>query len=331
MAGVSNMALERMLVLAVGFLLDACFGDPLWMPHPVVFLGRAISALEKGLRRLFPRTAGGELAAGTVLAVLLPVGTFAVVFLLLWLVSLIHPLVRAALECFLCYQILATKSLRAAAMEVLDALRAGPIEAARQAVGRIVGRDTSALTRPEIIRATVETVAENTSDGVVAPMFFFLLGGAPLALAYKAVNTMDSMIGYKNERYLYFGRAVARLDDAANFIPARITALLMLAAARFGFDARGALHIWRRDRKNHASPNAGQPEAACAGALGVQLGGDAVYFGQRVQKPTLGDALRPLADDDIGGAVRLMNRTAVLWLVICCVVLLLVHLLVILI
>lgn len=307
----------RLAALAIGFALDALFGDPLWMPHPVVAMGKAISLLEKGLRRLFPAGKRGQLAAGAVLAAVLPLLAFGFGFGLVRLAGLLHPLLGLAVEGFLCYQLLAAKALKQAGMLVYRALAAGDLAAARAAVGRVVGRDTGALSEGEVIRATVETVAENTSDGVVAPMLFFALGGAPLAMAYKAVNTMDSMVGYKNERYLYFGRAAARLDDAANYIPARLTALLMLAACGGGQRAARARAVWRRDRRNHQSPNAGHPEAACAGALGVQLGGGASYFGQRVEKPTLGEALRPLAAQDIPAACALMGRTALLCLGLC--------------
>ncbi len=186
--------------------------------------------------------------------------------------------------------------------------------AARQAVGRIVGRDTEALTREGVIRAAVETVAENASDGVIAPLFYMMLGGAPLALTYKAVNTMDSMVGYKNERYLHFGRAAAKLDDAANCLPSRIAALLWVAAAALtGNDAKGAWRIWRRDRRNHASPNSAQTESACAGALGVQLAGPATYFGQYYDKPTIGDATRPIEPEDILRANRMRCAWPVCW------------------
>lgn len=310
--------MERALALAIGFLLDVCFGDPLRALHPVVLMGKGISLCETGLRGLFPQTPHGELAAGAVMTALLPLTAFFAAWGLLALAGWVHPLLRFALSCFFCWQALACKCLRAAAMQVYRALLSGDIAAARQAVGGIVGRDTAALDEAEITRATVETVAENTSDGVVAPLFFFALGGAPLALAYKAVNTVDSMVGYKNERYLYFGRAAAKLDDAANWLPARLTGLLMALAAFFGFDGPGALRVWRRDRKNHTSPNAGQPEAACAGALGVQLGGDSVYFGAPVHKPTLGDATRPLAAADIPRACRLMVLTSALAALLCC-------------
>ena len=192
------------------------------------------------------------------------------------------------------------------------------LPAARKAVGRIVGRDTECLTAEGVTKAAIETVAENFSDGVAAPMLYMFLGGAPLAMVYKSINTMDSMVGYKNERYLYFGRAAAKLDDAANYIPARISALCWVAAAALtGRDWRGAWHIWRRDRRRHASPNSGQTEAACAGSLGIQLNGPAWYFGQLHEKPFVGDPLRPVEPGDILRAIRMMGAGSVLLLVLC--------------
>ena len=201
--------------LLLGYGLDLLFGDPHWLPHPVVLMGKCIAGLEKGLRRLLPDTPGGQLAGGAVLALVLPLGSFGLAYLLLWCCGLVHPGFRLAVESFLCYQVLATKSLRVESMKVYWELEKGDLPAARQAVGRIVGRDTQALTAEGVTKAAVETVAENTGDGVVAPMVFLALGGAPLGLLYKAINTMDSMVGYRNERYLYFGRVPARLDDAA--------------------------------------------------------------------------------------------------------------------
>lgn len=247
------------------------------------------------LRRAFPKTPRGELAAGAVLAALLPLGTLGLAAGALWLCGLAHPALRFALEAVWCWQALAMRGLRDESRNVYRALTGGTLEQARAAVARIVGRDTAALSAGGVTKAAVETVAENFADGVAAPMFYMLLGGAPLALCYKAVNTMDSMVGYKNERYLYFGRAAAKLDDAANYLPARMAALLLAgAAALTGQNARGALRIGRRDRRSHASPNSAQTEAVMAGALGVQLAGPASYFGKLYEKPTIGDALRPV-------------------------------------
>ena len=200
---------------------------------------------------------------------------------------------------------------------VYKELAKGDLPAARRAVARIVGRDTENLTAEGVTKAAVETVAENASDGVIAPLFYMLIGGAPLALTYKAINTMDSMLGYKNKKYLYFGRCAAKLDDAANWLPSRLAALFWVAAAALtGSSAKGAWRIWRRDRHNHASPNSAQTESACAGALGVQLAGPAYYFGAYYDKPTIGDALRPIEPEDILRADRMMYTESVLALII---------------
>lgn len=290
-----------------GFVLDAIFGDPAWLPHPVVLMGKAITALEKRLRAQFPQTPQGELCGGAVLAAVLPVGTFLITALVCRLAAALHPLAGLAVQMFWCAQALAAKGLVQESRNVYKELQKQDLPAARKAVARIVGRDTQNLTAEGVTKAAVETVAENASDGVIAPLLYMLLGGAPLALTYKAINTMDSMLGYKNEKYLYFGRIPAKLDDVANYIPSRLAALLWVAAAAFtGNDAKGAWRIWRRDRRNHASPNSAQTESACAGALGVQLAGPAYYFGEYYDKPTIGDALRPIEPEDILRANRMM-------------------------
>ena len=296
-----------------GLLLDLLFGDPRWMPHPVVAMGKMITGLEKALRKRFGKAPRGELCAGACLAVFLPVFWFAVPALCLWGLGLLHPLLRFFLHAFWCWQVLALHDLRKESMAVYERLRAGDLPGARRAVSYIVGRETAQLSAEGVTKAAVETVAENTSDGVVAPLLFLAIGGAPLGLAYKAINTMDSMIGYKTPRYLFFGRAAAKLDDAANFVPARLTALLMiLCCAAPGFSMRGAFHVWRRDRFHQPSPNAGQAEAACAGGLGVQLGGPARYFGVAVEKKTIGDALRPITPEEIRRANVLLYGTSLL-------------------
>ena len=242
-----------------GFLLDAVFGDPAWLPHPVVLMGRCITALENHLRTALPKTPQGELVGGGVVAVVLPLGTLAVTGLACHLAAALHPALGLALQMFWCAQALAAKGLVQESRNVYRELVKGDLPAARRAVARIVGRDTQALTAEGVTKAAVETVAENASDGVIAPLFYMLIGGAPLALTYKAINTMDSMLGYKNEKYLYFGRCAAKLDDAANWLPSRLAALLWVAAAALtGNSARGAWRIWRRDRHNHASPNSAQ-------------------------------------------------------------------------
>lgn len=292
-----------------GFVLDLLLGDPerLSAFHPVVWMGRAITAWEQRLRAHFPRTPQGELQAGLVLACALPLCTITLSALLLYSADRLWAPLGFALRCLWCWQALAIRDLRRESMAVYEKLKQDDLPAARAAVARIVGRDTANLDEAGVARAAVETVAENFSDGVVAPMLYMLLGGAPLALCYKAINTMDSMVGYQNERYLYFGRAAARLDDATNFIPARLSALLLIAAAALrGADARGALRIWRRDRRRHASPNSAQGESAMAGALGLRLAGPASYFGKTMDKPYIGDDTRPIEAEDIKRANDLM-------------------------
>ena len=301
----------------LSFVLDLLLGDPEKLLHPVVIMGKAISRLEKILRAGFPKTPRGERAAGFVLALLLPVGTLAVTSVALWAVGLIHPVLRFALGVFWGWQALALKGLNTESKRVYTALTTGTIEDARKAVSRIVGRDTQNLTAEGVTKAAVETVAENASDGVIAPLLYMLIGGAPLALTYKAINTMDSMVGYKNEKYLYFGRIPAKLDDAANYLPSRLAGLLWCAAAALtGNSAKGAWRIWRRDRRNHASPNSAQTESACAGALGVQLAGPAYYFGEYYPKPTIGDALRPIEPEDIRRANKMMYAESLLALLL---------------
>ena len=290
-----------------GFVLDALFGDPAWLPHPVVYMGKAISKLEKFLRPRLPKTPQGELLGGAIVAFCLPVGTFLLTGLVCWGAARLHPLLGLAVQMFWCGQALAARGLVQESTNVYKELKKPDLPGARKAVSRIVGRDTAELTAEGVTKAAVETVAENASDGVIAPLLYMLIGGAPLALTYKAINTMDSMLGYKNEKYLYFGRVPAKLDDVANYIPSRLAGLLWVAAAAFtGNSARGAWKIWRRDRRRHASPNSAQTESACAGALGVQLAGPAYYFGQYYPKLTIGDALRPIEPEDILRANRMM-------------------------
>ena len=300
-----------------GFVLDTLFGDPPWLPHPVVLMGKAISALEKRLRARLPQTPQGELLGGAVVAFTLPVGTFLLTSLVCLGAAKLSPWLGLAVQMFWCGQALAAKGLAQESTNVYRALIKPDLPAARKAVSRIVGRDTQNLTLEGVTKAAVETVAENASDGVIAPLLYMLLGGAPLALAYKAINTMDSMLGYKNEKYLYFGRAAAKLDDAANYLPSRLAGLLWCAAAALtGNSPKGAWRIWRRDRRSHASPNSAQTESACAGALGVQLAGPAYYFGEYYAKPTIGDPLRPIEPEDIRRANRMMYAESVLALAV---------------
>lgn len=310
----------RILYAALcGFALDLLLGDPAWLTpvHPVVLMGRAITALEKLLRALFPKTDRGEEAAGALMALLMSAGTFILCKLIVKLLNGLYPPLSFALEVIWCWQALAVRDLKVEAMRVQKALETEGLEAARKAVSRIVGRDTEALDEKGVARAAVETVAENFSDGVIAPLAYMLLGGAPLALVYKAINTMDSMVGYKNARYLHFGRVSAKLDDAANYLPSRLAALLLIAAARLtGEDAASAWRIWRRDRRKHASPNSAQCEAAMAGALGLRLCGPASYFGVKHDKPWIGDRRREIVPGDISRACRLEYTGALLGLAV---------------
>ena len=299
--------------LCLGFLLDLIFGDPHWLPHPVRLMGRAISGLEKALRPRFPDTPQGRRSSGRVMVILVLLIFTAAPLVILLLCQRISPFLRLAVETVMCYQLLAARSLRDESMKVYDALCQDDLSLAREKVSMIVGRDTQKLSREQVAKAAVETVAENTSDGVVAPLFYMAIGGGVLGFFYKAANTMDSMVGYRNERYEDFGRAAAKLDDIVNFIPSRLSALLMIIAAVLpGYSAKDGWRIWRRDRFQHKSPNSAQTESVCAGALGVQLAGDASYFGVLVRKPTIGDPLRPVEAQDIRRANRLMLTTALL-------------------
>ena len=317
----------RLFALLLGFLLDLLLGDPRWLPHPIRAIGALIAGLEKLLRKIFPKNQGGEMAGGVALVILVLALSGGFTLLVLWLCGKVGLWLRFLAETILCFQLLATRSLKGESMKVYKALKAGDLEGARCAVSMIVGRDTQRLDEAGVARAAVETVAENASDGVIAPLIFLAIGGAPLGMVYKAVNTMDSMVGYKNDRYLWFGRCAAKLDDLVNFIPARLAGLLMCLGAGFsGFDAPNALRIFRRDRKNHKSPNSAHTEAAAAGALHIQLGGANYYFGKLVDKPTIGDPDHPVEPLDIVRVNRLMYATAFLALVLCCGVPLLVTL-----
>ena len=307
--------------MLIGFGMDLLLGDPRGMPHPVIWIGRLISALEPYLRAIFPRTPEGERRAGGVLWLLTAAVSAALPALVLWVCALISPWLRLAAESVMCWQILAVKSLRTESMKVCRALSAGDTEGARHAVSMIVGRDTARLDRQGIARAAVETVAENTSDGVVAPMVFLAIGGAPLGFFYKAVNTMDSMLGYIEPPYRDFGFVPAKMDDVMNYLPARLSALLMLAAGTLlGMDAKNGWRIFRRDRYNHASPNSAQTESVCAGLLGLRLAGDAWYHGALHKKPYIGDPLREVEPEDIPRACRLLYGTAFLSLALCALV-----------
>ena len=304
-----------------GFVLDLLIGDPHFIPHPVRLIGSLISFCDKRLNC----DAGYNISEkklnlikykrGMLLVFTVIFATFAISVIIIVAAYSINLYAGVIAEAVMTWQILATKCLRVESMRVYDALRTDGVDAGRRAVSMIVGRDTSVLDVAGVTRAAVETIAENTSDGVIAPMLYTAIGGPVLGFVYKAVNTMDSMLGYKNDKYMYFGRFAARLDDVVNFIPARISAYLMIAAAFIGgrqFDGKNAYRIFKRDRFNHASPNSAQTESVCAGALRVQLAGDAVYFGKLVKKKYIGDGLREIEYEDIKRANRLMYITAFL-------------------
>lgn len=311
----------HIIAFIAGFVLDLLIGDPHFIPHPVRLIGSLISFLDKRLNCDVKYNSSENEAnltkykRGVLLAFTVIFATFAVSVIILVAAYSINLYAGVIAEAVMTWQILATKCLRVESMRVYDALRTDGVDAGRRAVSMIVGRDTSVLDEAGVTRAAVETIAENTSDGVIAPMLYTAIGGPVLGFVYKAVNTMDSMLGYKSDKYMYFGRFAARLDDVVNFIPARISAYLMIIAAFIGgrqFDGRNAYRIFKRDRFNHASPNSAQTESVCAGALRVQLAGDAVYFGRLVKKKYIGDRLREIEYEDIKSANRLMYITAFL-------------------
>lgn len=304
---------QSLAALCIGFILDFILGDPHSLWHPVQGIGSLITGTEKVLRKIFPDKKRPLQIAGLLLVLFVVSVSVLLAGLLLWIAERIHPALGFGLSCILCWQMLAAKSLKTESMKVYTALEKEGLEAGRRAVSMIVGRDTKSLSEEGVIKAAVETVAENTSDGVTAPLFYMMLAGPLGGVFYKAINTMDSMIGYRNEKYRWLGTCAARLDDIANFIPARISALFMTAAAfMLGFDGKGAWKIYRRDRHNHKSPNAAQTEAVMAGALQVQLAGDAWYFGELYKKPTIGDPIRPVRREDIPAACRLEYGAVIL-------------------
>lgn len=306
-----------LFALLLGFGIDLLLGDPHTGLHPVVIIGRLISALERLFRRLFPKTPRAERAAGACLWVLTALIATALPALTLAVCMRVSVWLRLAVESVMCWQILAIRSLRDESMKVYAALRSGSLEDARRAVSMIVGRDTACLDADGVTRAAVETVAENTSDGVVAPLLYLAIGGAPLGFFYKAVNTMDSMLGYIDPPYQFFGFVPAKMDDLFNLIPARLSAMFMLAAGwLLRLDVKGGWRIFRRDRYRHASPNSAQTESVCAGLLGLRLAGDAWYHGVLHRKDTIGDPIRPIRPDDIPRACRLMTLTAILVLLV---------------
>lgn len=319
----------HIIAFFLGFLLDLLFGDPYWLPHPIRFIGSLIARVEKCfLGKNKDRNEKKELWQGICMVIIVLSSTMTVTTLILCLTYYINCYLGTVVETIMTYQILATKCLKVESMKVYHCLKDKTIAEARKAVSMIVGRDTGCLDERGVAKAVIETVAENTSDGVIAPMLYTVFGGPILGFLYKAVNTMDSMIGYKNEKYLYFGRTAAKLDDVVNFLPARISAYLMIAVSYIGgkcFSGKRAYYIYKRDNRNHASPNSAQTESVCAGALGIQLAGDASYFGKIVKKPYIGDNMRAVEYEDIKRANRLMYLTAWLSEIICLLVLLLVY------
>lgn len=312
-----------------GYILDRLFGDPYWLPHPIRLIGNLIAVLDQ---RLLGDNKKHPFFRGIVLVVAVTGSTVLVAAAVLFFSYRLHPAAGIIAESIMTYQILAAKCLKVESMKVYDALNTGDLAVSRKAVSMIVGRNTASLDREGVAKAAIETVAENTSDGVIAPMLYTALGGPVLGFFYKAVNTMDSMVGYKNDRYLYFGRAAAKLDDIVNFIPARVSAWFMIASCMFAGKAvrkgekrttvcKRAYKTWRTYRFCHASPNSAQTESVCAGALGLKLAGDAWYFGTLVKKPYIGEFVYPVEAEDIKRANKLMYLTADLCEIVCMLIL----------
>jgi adenosylcobinamide-phosphate synthase len=297
------------LEISLAWLADLVFGDPQWMPHPVRLFGLFTKIGEK-MAGVGASSNRRLLLAGAVVAAVIALGTCAGTWLVLSVVKRVSPLIAGLATVYLAYSALSLRALDEAGCEVIEFLRSGQLEDARASLAMIVGRDTKDLRESEIVRAVIETVAENSSDGVIAPLFYLTIGGIPAALAYKSINTMDSMIGYRNDRYLHFGRVVARLDDVVNFIPSRLTAgLAMLASLILGLEWRSAIRVVLRDANSQPSPNSGFPEAAFAGALGIRLGGTNYYGGRKTRKAYLGNPERPLAPELFPQTRRLLYGT----------------------
>ena len=308
-----------LFALLIGFCMDRLIGDPHGLAHPVIAIGKLIALLERGFRRLFPKTRAGEIAAGACVWVLTVLVSTAAPAAILWLCMRVSVWLRLFAESVMCCQVLAAKALQDESMKVYTALKTGTLLQAQQAVSMIVGRDTKRLDEAGVARAAVETVAENTSDGVIAPLFFLAIGGAPLGFFYKAVNTMDSMLGYVEPPYKNVGLVPARMDDVLNFLPARLSAFFLLAAGFFlRLDVKNGWRIFRRDRYQHASPNSAQTESVCAGLLGLRLAGDAWYHGVLHKKAFIGDASREVVYEDIPRTCKLMYAAAILALLVFC-------------
>lgn len=304
-----------MMKVLAAYFLDLALGDPEGYPHPVVVIGKAVTWLEEGLRRR-ARSSRELKTASFALCFLIVASSFISSYALILLARLIHPYLGDLLEIFIIYTCLATRELGRAANRVYDALIRGELAEARARLSYIVSRDTHRMNQEEVSRGAVETVAENISDAIIAPLFYAFIGGAPLALFYKATNTLDSMVGYTNEKYRDIGYASAKLDDILNFIPARITALLIvLASFLMGYDYKNCWHVLLRDRLKHKSPNSAHGEAAVAGALNIQLGGINYYFGRPEMRPILGDKRTEISPGHIKDSIRIMYASSILGIV----------------
>ena len=303
------------IILLLSSVLDFIFGDPLRLPHPIVYIGKLITGLEK---LLSPNSTKRDVPKGVLIFILTVIISFVIPFVILLALYRVNSWLGLILEIFWSFQILAARTLSIEAYKVKKYLDKGNLKEARRALSMIVGRDTSQLTEEDITKAVVETVSENTTDGIVSPLIAIAIGGAPLGFAYKAVNTLDSMIGYRSEQYFYFGKASAILDDVVNYLPARLTGISMCFASALisGLSAKGAWRVMMRDHAKHASPNGGWTEAATAGALGVRLGGDATYFGVLYKKASLGDPKRTIESCDIAKATKLMWISSIIVLIL---------------
>jgi cobalamin biosynthesis protein CobD len=304
-------------ILIVAFILDCIIGDPQNPFHPIRIIGNGIYLGIKSYKKAKIKSSAVQFILGMLLTLIIIGLSYTVTRFITWGFYHLNFWLGLAAEAVLCYFLIAPKALKDESMKVCRALNAGDIEGARKWLSYIVGRDTETLAEPEIVKAAVETVAENLSDGVIAPLIFICIGGAPLGMAYKAVNTLDSMLGYRNEDFEYFGKFAARIDDVVNFIPARISAVLMILGSFFiGADVKGAGRIYKRDRYNHKSPNSAQTESVCAGALGLCLGGDSYYHGVLVSKPTIGDEIHKPEPKHIAASNRLMYAAAIIAVVL---------------
>lgn len=306
-----------LLSLICGYFIDLIVGDPKSIPHPICFIGTLIIKTEKLLRKCFKKDDEALKIAGIFLLVIVLFISAIIPCVILILTYKMGDMAVFAVQTIMCWQILATKSLAKESMKVYTALEKGTLRQAQYAVSMIVGRDTEVLDKVGVAKATIETVAENTCDGVIAPILYCAIGGPVLGFIYKAINTMDSTVGYKNEKYIHFGKAAAKLDDAVNYIPARLSALLMLLACPLcGLDIKNGFRIWKRDKRKHASPNSAQTESVCAGAINIQLAGDAVYGGNLYKKDFIGDLIRPVENNDIKRVIRLMQMASFIFILI---------------